>query len=150
MIVQELTRAECIAVLGAQRIGRLACVSGSQPYVVPIHYAFASNYLYSFSAPGQKIDWMRENACVCIQVDEGGIDRQWRSVVVYGLYEELPDTPQWHRDRLHAWSLLQKHANWWEPASLKPESKSVATTSADLFYRIKVESMTGRRATTAD
>jgi nitroimidazol reductase NimA-like FMN-containing flavoprotein (pyridoxamine 5'-phosphate oxidase superfamily) len=145
MIVKELNRDECAAVLSASRLARLACSRDGQPYVVPIHYAFADDYLYSFSMPGRKIDWMRENPMVCAQIDDLGSSRNWRSVVVYGLYEELPDRIGSKRERDHAWSLLEKHANWWEPGGLKPVPQPMATASTHLFYRIRVTSMSGRQ-----
>ena len=61
MFVQEMTREECVALASAGRLGRLACARDNRPYVVPIHYTFADNYLYGFSMPGQKVDWMRTN-----------------------------------------------------------------------------------------
>jgi nitroimidazol reductase NimA-like FMN-containing flavoprotein (pyridoxamine 5'-phosphate oxidase superfamily) len=145
MIVKELNRDECAAVLSASRLARLACSRDGQPYVVPIHYAFADDYLYSFSMPGRKIDWMRENPIVCVQIDDLGSSRNWRSVVVYGLYEELPDRIGSKRERDHAWSLLEKHANWWEPGGLKPVPQPMARASTHLFYRIRVTSMSGRQ-----
>jgi nitroimidazol reductase NimA-like FMN-containing flavoprotein (pyridoxamine 5'-phosphate oxidase superfamily) len=145
MIVKELNRDECAAVLSASRLARLACSRDGQPYVVPIHYAYADDYLYSFSMPGRKIDWMRENPMVCVQIDDLGSSRNWRSVVVYGLYEELPDRIGSKRERDHAWSLLEKHANWWEPGGLKPVPQPMATASTHLFYRIRVTSMSGRQ-----
>jgi nitroimidazol reductase NimA-like FMN-containing flavoprotein (pyridoxamine 5'-phosphate oxidase superfamily) len=145
MIVKELDRDECAAVLSASRLARLACSRDGQPYVVPIHYAYADDYLYSFSMPGRKIDWMRENPMVCVQIDDLGSSRNWRSVVVYGLYEELPDRIGSKRERDHAWSLLEKHANWWEPGGLKPVPQPMATASTHLFYRIRITSMSGRQ-----
>ena len=85
MIVKEMTGEECSTVVSACRLARLACASENQPYVVPIHFAFADNYLYSFSMPGTKIDWMRTNPKVCIQIEEFLELREWRSVLVYGL-----------------------------------------------------------------
>lgn len=149
MIVQEMTREENTALVSAQRLGRLACVRDNRPYIVPFYYALSDNHLYSFSMQGQKIDWMRENAEVCVLVDEVGANREWRSVIVFGLFEELPETPQWRRDRDHAWSLLQQHANWWEPGSLKPRARGMVDASPSVFYRIKIESMTGRHARAA-
>lgn len=146
MIVKEMTREECSAVVSASRLARLACASENQPYVVPIHFAFADNHLYSFSMPGKKIDWMRANPKVCIQIDEFVEPREWRSVLVYGLFEELPDRIGWKRERDHAWCLLEKHANWWEPGGLKPMPGPAAGASSHLFYRIRIESMTGRQA----
>ncbi|MFU0505223.1 pyridoxamine 5'-phosphate oxidase family protein [Pseudaminobacter sp. NGMCC 1.201702] len=145
MIVKEIDREGCIAVLAASRVARLACCKDGQPYAVPIHYAFDDQHLYSFSMPGQKIEWMRANPLVCVQVDDLVTSRDWRSVVVYGVYEELRDRIGWKRERDRAWSLLEKHANWWEPGSLKPVRQPVAPGSSHLFYRIKITSVTGRQ-----
>lgn len=146
MIVKEMSRQECSALLASGRFGRLACALEGQPYVVPIHFALDGNHLYSFSMLGQKIDWMRANPKVCLQVDEFSDGRQWRSVVVQGLYEELPDRVGWKRERDRAWSLLSQHANWWEPGGLKPVPQPTANSSNHLFYRISIEAMTGRQA----
>jgi nitroimidazol reductase NimA-like FMN-containing flavoprotein (pyridoxamine 5'-phosphate oxidase superfamily) len=144
MIVKELIEQECANVLAASSLGHLACVSDNRPYVVPITFAFADNCIYSFSLIGQKIEWMRQNPEVCLQVDDFKQDRGWKSVVVYGAYEELPDRIGSKRERDHAWSLLSKHANWWEPGGLKPVT--AAQSSSHLFYRIRIERMTGRQA----
>jgi uncharacterized protein len=144
MIVKEMNRQECLALLSSA--GPTACSKDSRPYVVPIHFAFADNHLYSFSMPGQKIDWMRSNPNVCIQVDQFTEHREWQSVVVNGVYEELPDRIGSKGEREHAWSLLQTHADWWEPGGLKPIPQPVASAATHLFYRIKIEAVTGRRA----
>jgi nitroimidazol reductase NimA-like FMN-containing flavoprotein (pyridoxamine 5'-phosphate oxidase superfamily) len=146
MIVREMTAQECTSVVSTGRLARLACALDGQPYVVPIHYAFSDRHLYSFSMPGQKIEWMRKNPKVCVQVDNLSTARDWRSVVVYGLFEELADRIGTKVERDRAWSLLQKHGNWWEPGGLKPVLPVVAGASVHLFYRIRIESMTGRQA----
>ena len=148
--VKEMTRQECVAVLSACRLGRLACVCDNRPYVVPIHFVLANDHLYSFSMQGKKIDSMRTNPLVCVLVDKFAPRREWRSVIVYGRYEELPDTPQRRDEREHAWSLLQLHANWWEPGGLKPPLQPAASASSHLFYRIRIESLTGRQAIESD
>ncbi|MGB3538994.1 MAG: pyridoxamine 5'-phosphate oxidase family protein [Mesorhizobium sp.] len=149
MIVREMTAQENTALVSAGRLARLACASEGQPYMVPIHYAFADNYLYSFSMLGQKIDWMRSNPKVCAQIDDLTSARNWKSVVVYGVFEELADRIGTKVERDRAWSLLEKHANWWEPGSLKPVLPPVASASNHVFYRIYIESMTGRQAVEA-
>jgi nitroimidazol reductase NimA-like FMN-containing flavoprotein (pyridoxamine 5'-phosphate oxidase superfamily) len=146
MIIHQMTRPEIDALLADCRLGRLACVQGERPYVVPIHFAFAENHLYSFSQMGQKIAWMRANPHVCVQADRMTDNRTWRSVVVEGLFEELPENPRSRFDRGHAWDLLKQHANWWEPGGLKP-SEQAPVTPEYLFYRIRIETVTGRQAT---
>ena len=143
MIIKELTEQECTAVLRASSLGYLACAKDGRPYVVPITFAFADHGIYSFSMLGQKIEWMRGNPRVCLQVGDFGEGRGWKSVVVQGAYEELPDRIGSKRERDHAWSLLSKHANWWEPGGLKPVP---AAGTSHVFYRIRIETLTGRRA----
>ena len=144
MIVKELTEHECTNLLTGAKLGHLACARDNRPYVVPITFAFADNHIYSFSLIGQKIEWMRQNPDVCLQVDDFEESRGWKSVVAYGVFEELPDRIGSKRERDHAWSLLSKHANWWEPGGLKPVT--AAPASSHLFYRIRIERLTGRQA----
>ncbi|NRP73918.1 hypothetical protein ILFOPFJJ_04839 [Ensifer psoraleae] len=146
MFVREMSEQECVALVASGRLGRLACCREGRPYIVPIQYALAGKCLYGFSMLGQKIEWMRANPCVCIEVDEFSGQDQWKSVVITGRYQELPDTEQWHRERLHAWSLLEKHVNWWEPGGLKPGEQPIAGASPHVFYSIDIEEMTGRAA----
>ena len=143
MIVDDLEPEECTALLKSSQLGRLACVNNDQPYVVPITFVLEAHCLYSFSMEGQKVAWMRQSPKVCVQVDEFGKNREWRSVVVYGTFEELPDRIGWKVERDHAWSVLSKRANWWEPGGLKPPT---VTPTSHIFYRIKVDRVTGRRA----
>jgi nitroimidazol reductase NimA-like FMN-containing flavoprotein (pyridoxamine 5'-phosphate oxidase superfamily) len=70
MLIYELTRQESLEVLARTHLGRLACARGVQPYIVPIHFAYQNNWLYSFSVHGQKIDWMRANPLVCVEADQ--------------------------------------------------------------------------------
>lgn len=150
MIIHEMTRAEIDAVLSESRLGRLACVKDNRPYVVPIHFAFAENHLYSFSLLGRKIEWMRMNPWVCVQVDQFSGKRTWRSVVVNGVFHELPEDPVMRFDRGHAWDLLRKRVDWWEPGGLKPSSQRSIRAPETIFYRIQIESSSGRQATVDD
>ena len=144
MIIRDISEKACLEVLAAARVGRLACASDGQPYIVPVTIAFAQHFLYSFSLPGRKIDWMRQNPKVCLQIDVSSKGDGWKSVVVMGIYEELPDRIGSKLEREHAWSLLSKHANWWEPGGLKPLAAEVP--AEHLFYRINIVTITGREA----
>lgn len=143
MIITEMDRSGCMALLETARTGRLGCVKDGQPYVVPITFAKSGGYLYGFSLVGQKVEWMRENPKVCVQVDHFDDPGEWKSVVVYGSYEELPDRIGWKVQRERAWSLLSKHADWWEPGALKPAGDAPAE---HLFYRIMINELTGRES----
>lgn len=137
---------ECTKLLAMHRLARLACTKDGRPYVVPIYYAYADHHLYAFSMPGKKIEWMRACPLVSMQVDQRGEGREWRSVVVDGRYEELRDRIGHSSEREHAWSLLSKHFDWWEPGGLKPVTPPVSDHSAHVFFRISVEQLSGRGA----
>ncbi|OBZ93300.1 hypothetical protein ADU59_22915 [Pararhizobium polonicum] len=151
MIVKDMSSENCADVLSRGHIAHLACARDNRPYVVPIQYVFESPSLYSFSMPGQKIDWLRTNPNVCVQVGEIKDNEDWQSVVVEGRYEEFPDDAQWHDERLHAWSLLEKRASWWEPGALKPGAAATGEKAmAPVFFTIHIDSVTGRQSSVAD
>jgi nitroimidazol reductase NimA-like FMN-containing flavoprotein (pyridoxamine 5'-phosphate oxidase superfamily) len=43
--------------------------------------------IYALSTVGQKIEWMRQNPKVCLQVDEIANQSEWMSVIANGTYE---------------------------------------------------------------
>jgi len=144
MLIQELTRQESLKVLARTHLGRLACARGMQPYIVPIHFAYQDYWLYSFSVLGQKIDWMRTNPLVCVEADQMRRE-EWTTVVVFGRYEELSDTSKFQSERTLAFNLLQQRAMWWEHGGAK-KMPGGAPAAVPVFYRIKIEQITGRRA----
>jgi nitroimidazol reductase NimA-like FMN-containing flavoprotein (pyridoxamine 5'-phosphate oxidase superfamily) len=144
MVIQEMTERECHAMLAAKNIARLACARDNQPYIIPIHVDFEDGYLYSFATSGQKVEWMRQNPLVCLEIDELTTQTQWASVVVFGHYEELPLTPEYADSRRVAERLFQRHPIWWEPASVPLASSEPRTP---IVFRIRVGRVSGRRAT---
>lgn len=146
MLIRTLSALECTKLLASNRVGHLACARDGQPYVVCFNYAYADYHLYGFSLPGKKIDWMRTNPLVSVQIDEHGQGRGWRSVVVDGRFEELPDRVGHKLQRDHAWSVLSKHADWWEPGALKPVMPPVSDSIPHVFFRILIEQVSGREA----
>lgn len=143
MIVRELSKAECLAALSANRVAKLACARDNRPYVVPLFYAYADGWAYAFTMPGRKLDTMRANPAVALLVEEataGG----WRSVVAEGPFEELPDRIGFKHQREHAWALLSRHADWWEPGALKPVRPPISDQSRHVFFRIHIETTSGR------
>jgi hypothetical protein len=145
MVIREMTLEECRDALAKGDVARLACESGGQPYIVPVYLAYDGEALYGFGTVGHKIDCMRANPLVCLEMDEVKSESDWMSVIVYGRYEELPDTPEYESARLHAHELLQKRAVWWEPAYVAGVHGDRAQPLTPVFYRIRITRMTGRR-----
>ena len=145
MEVNEIPIDECKTILQRASTGRLGCSYQDQPYVVPIHFAYEGTYLYAFSTLGQKVKWMRANPRVCVQADELHAPAEWISVIVYGEYEELPE-PQYAAERKHASSLLAKRHHWWLNALGERQMRVSENSIQPLFFRIRIQSMSGLRA----
>ena len=66
-----------------------------QPDVVPIYFSFDREELcvYAFSTVGQKIEWMRNNPKVCLEVEDITDKDHWTTVIVIGRYAEDPPGP---------------------------------------------------------
>jgi uncharacterized protein len=145
MLIHELSRAECYAILQRNNLGRLGYAQFDQPFVVPIHFSFDAERrcIYGFSMVGEKVKCMRRNPRVCIEVDEVVDKDHWTTVVAVGRYREI------HRDPREAWALrraeqlFQERPEWWLPgaAKLGPKEHEHA-----VIYRISIDRLTGRRA----
>ena len=143
MQIRELTAEECEAMLRSTNLGRLACVRYNRPYIVPIYYDYYDDALYSFATLGKKIQWMRTNPRVCVEVDDIADRFNWTTVVVRGNYEELTKSPAHEAARKRAYLLFENRPDWWYPAAGKTRTSEVRTP---VIYRIRIEDMSGRRA----
>lgn len=147
MQVRQLTEDQCYELLPRVRLVRLACSREGQPYIVPVNVAFHQVFLYGFSLPGQKVEWMRANPQVCVEWDQVAHDMDWTSLVILGTYEELPDTPDTAHERQFAHDLLERQRElWWQPGVASGRIQKPAPLEA-VFFRIRIGQITGRRAT---
>ena len=148
MFIHNMTEAECRQVLKKARIGRLGCVHDNQPYIVPMYFAYNERHLYAISTIGQKIEWMRANPLVCVHVDELTSHEEWKSVIVFGVYEELPETPENKYAREQALALLQRRSVWWwEPAGIPEDHRDSSHSCTAVAYRIRIDRISGLHAT---
>ena len=141
--IEELIRNEFIC--------HLACHADDKTYVVPVSYAYDGVYIYIHALEGMKIDMMRKNPKVCLVVDNTKNLSNWKSVVIWGDFEELSDGPE----RDYAVRKLQARAlpiltsqtmhltpQWPFPA----EAKEIG----GIVLRIRVTEKTGRFEKSAD
>jgi len=146
MFVREMSNEECRGLLARLGFGRLATVNQNQPYIVPIYFGYRDEHLYGFTTFGRKVEWMRANPLASVEVDEVVSHFHWSSVVVLGLYQELPDTPRYRDLRLEAQLLLEKKALWWQTAYAVNQARGGSYPVDALFYRIRINEITGRKA----
>ncbi len=133
-------------VLHSQLVGRIGCHSKDKVYIVPITYVYSNGYIYCHSKSGQKIDMMRDNKEVCFQVDILENMANWRSVIVWGEYEEFDN----EKEKIDAMQLLADRVmplltseTVKDPSSLQlphPIEKQLKA----IPFRIKITEMTGR------
>jgi nitroimidazol reductase NimA-like FMN-containing flavoprotein (pyridoxamine 5'-phosphate oxidase superfamily) len=84
-----LDDSELEKVLSRTIIGRVGCHADDTTYVVPMSYAFDGTYIYGHANEGMKVRMMRKNPSVCFQVDDMQDMANWKSVIVWGEFEEL-------------------------------------------------------------
>jgi nitroimidazol reductase NimA-like FMN-containing flavoprotein (pyridoxamine 5'-phosphate oxidase superfamily) len=149
MIIHEMTKQEVREMLERTSIGRLACASDNQPYVVPLRFVYNRVFLYSFTTLGQKIEWMRENPKVCVEFDEIDGTNQWKSVVVTGRFEELTNSPEHAGERNRAHELLSKSAEWWQPGYVKTVIREQERPLEPVYFRISIVETSGHKAVKA-
>jgi hypothetical protein len=122
--------------LATQRLARLGCIAEGEPYVVPVNYAFDGESVIIHSLYGRKIEAMRENPRVCLQVDEIQNEFKWKSVIVYGRYEEITNPSERAEAMNH---LLRLYP------SLTPVETYIVEgsgTPAPIVFRVKIEKIT--------
>ena len=169
-----MSKEECVSLLTGVRLTRLACASANQPYVVPMYLAYhkpcgGDPCLYGFTTIGQKVEWMRANPLVCVELDEIAGDTQWVSVVVFGRYEELPappaivlgrqtamsdttgfDDPDRTNETRFAHRLLEGRAMWWEPACSARTTFAhgdLAEGLTPIYFKVWIEKVSGYEST---
>ena len=123
-----MTKAECLRLLGTQRIGRLGFLTGDQPMVLPVNYGVEDGVVVFRTGEGAKLDGARKGK-VAFEVDDLDADGcgGW-SVVIQGVADDITDTGDWFEERLRAIA-----GPAWVPGD------------ADHYVRITPSQISGRR-----
>jgi len=139
--LQNIASAEQMNMLRRKNFAHLGCAAGREVYVVPITYALEGDYIYSHSRQGHKIEVMRKHPDVCIQVEEITDLFHWKSVIAWGRYEELEGDQAAQASRILLQSVVKNFA---EKVS-QLELDFAAITVKSIFFRLRIERMTGRQ-----
>jgi nitroimidazol reductase NimA-like FMN-containing flavoprotein (pyridoxamine 5'-phosphate oxidase superfamily) len=143
MLITKMRSRECRGLLARVGFGRLACVANNRPYIVPIYFSYDAECLYCFSTLGQKIEWMRENPLVCVEVDEIAAHDDWVSVVALGHYLEFSKDSEGQQ---YVRSLIGTRRLWWQSGYTAIQVRRKKKHVVPVFYCIQIEEMTGLRA----
>ena len=134
-----LGKKACEAILARNSVGRIAFSLHDSVRIVPIHYAYASGWIYGRTAAAGKLQEILRNRRVAFEVDEHTQLFEWRSVVVSGpLYLIKPGTtPSDQRIYTKAVSLIRQLV----PSAL---TESDPVPFRDQLFRIRVAEIAGR------
>lgn len=130
-----------------QLYGRLACQVNGKMYVVPVSYAFDGAHIYAHSREGQKVDILRKNPQACFQVDIVESLSSWRSVIVWGKYQELKTVKQQESamklldDRFGPLHISQSISR--SSTGIRPP-QSVEKRRKAVYFRISVDETSGK------
>jgi uncharacterized protein len=128
--------------------GHLGCNDGFNTYIYPSNYLYDGVYITCHSQPGFKIEVMRQNTRVCFQVDEVKNNKNWKSVMLFGEFEELTDEQQCH-DIMKAFADRRLFLKISESTSMPVNIEQNANIplkkdSMPAIYRIVIDEKTGR------
>ena len=143
---ETLTDKQVINVISNNIIGRLGCHADGKTYIVPISFAYDNGYVYARTFEGKKIEMMRKNPEVCFQLDEMESMANWKSVIIWGTFEELNNEGEREEGlQILLSRILPKMSS--ETMKLTPEwpfPGSDLTKIEGIVFRIKIREMTGR------
>lgn len=134
-MINRMGEKESRALLRENITGRLGCSDQSKPYVVPVNYLFDGEFIYVHALPGRKIDILRDNPNVCLQVDEIDDSYNWRSVIAFGHYEEIVEVDERERILTNLFKRL--------PHLTPVESQLKSRALQSIVFRIRVIEITG-------
>jgi nitroimidazol reductase NimA-like FMN-containing flavoprotein (pyridoxamine 5'-phosphate oxidase superfamily) len=135
MSIGKLGEEDSLEILREGTLGRLGCIASGWPYVVPVNYFFDGKDIYVHTLPGKKLDALRSNPRVCLQVDKINDPYNWRSVIAYGTFEEISAEETRENILTRMYSRL--------PHMTPVESRLVEGAKGTVVFRIKVEEVTG-------
>ena len=87
---RELSREEIHALLGRNRVGRIAYSAHNSVDVETVPYVYDSSWVYGRITPGMKLATGAHHRFVAFEVDEVESPIEWRSAVVRGAFYLLP------------------------------------------------------------
>jgi len=114
---------------------------------VPVSYVYSDGALLGHSIAGLKLDMLRKNPQVCVEVDQVDDLANWRSVVAWGWFEELDGD-----EAESAVNVLMARFVPFTPSGTSMPAQRLASTTqgpalagrSSFVYRIRLTEKTGR------
>ncbi len=146
---EKIAKEDYLKILNNNCIARLAYIANNTPYIVPITYYYneKENIIISYSNEGHKINAMRLNNSVSIQIDEIESLDNWKTLLLIGEFEELKGSEA--KMYLHSFAknvkmiLAQKESKNLEV--INSFSNKVNSETIPIIYRIKIQEVFSRK-----
>lgn len=145
-----VSQSEIIKILHECKVCRLAMVDGNRPYVLPMNFGFETHnnsitfYLHG-ATEGRKLDIIRRNPYVCVEVDcehrlteakePCGYGFNFASVIGEGKAEILTDS----EEKARGLSILMSHQTGKEFFFTAPQTNTVCV------IKIHIDNITAKR-----
>ncbi|MBD0832349.1 pyridoxamine 5'-phosphate oxidase family protein [Aestuariibaculum sediminum] len=137
---------KCEYILHQNYIGHLGYIYNNRPFIVPITYLYNKDHLIiGYSGEGHKINALRLNPNVSLEVSEIDAIDKWKSVLVHGVFKEL--TGSGAKAMLHEFSLGIKEVilnNEGRDLDYIHEFSAKVEAGEPVIYKIEVEEITGK------
>jgi nitroimidazol reductase NimA-like FMN-containing flavoprotein (pyridoxamine 5'-phosphate oxidase superfamily) len=137
--MEELTGEGCARVLEEEDVAHIGVISDGEPYVTPLSYVIDGSEFLFRTGSGRRLDAIRENPRVCIEVTQYDPETgDWRSVVAWGT-ARVVDSPGERSETVEM--LLRKYRHVMED----PLSFGARPPLAEPFIvTVELERITGR------
>lgn len=133
-------------ILSTNTICRVAFIDGTRPYIVPMNYGYRDNTIFLHSAlEGKKIDLMKENNNVCVEITDSiemitsekacKYGTKYRSVICIGTIHPVINVKQ----KSEGFKVIMKQHTGSAEWDI-PENAAAKTA----VFRIEIEESTGK------
>lgn len=144
-----LEEKESLFVLQNDYLGHLSYIYQDRPFVVPITYFYDAirNVIICYSNEGHKMNAMRNNKRVALNVVDINALTKWRSVMVHGEFEQVFGTDA--KAYLHTFSLgikeLVERKELKELNFISEFSSKAVDESSPMIFVIRIDNITGKK-----
>lgn len=145
-MIKDLNTTEGLKVLKENYTGRLAFIAQGRPYVLPITYFYdePNNAIISYTGNGHKLNAMRLNNSVSLQVDKIESANNWQSVLIHGVFEELSGSDA--RYQLHQFATgvknIIKEREKKDVHFISEFSSKISSGEIPIVYRLRIMEIT--------
>ena len=147
-MILKLGKSKCRTLLSNNYIGHLAYIYKNRPLVIPITYYYddSINALLGYSGNGHKINALRIDNGVSLEISEIASVNTWKSVLVQGSFYEFEGSTA--KINLHKFSegvkeIIRKKEGK-DLKYLSEFSSKIYKEGPPIVFKIEIEELTGR------